>query len=86
MKRAAPGIKTQAELFTDSWGHATAPIKVIASYCHFAVVYKRNPVGLPMPTFQSTDTNPDWRNEKLNRLLQELAWDAATNHPLSGVK
>ena len=24
--------------------------------------------------------------EKLNRLLQELAWDAVTHHPLSGVK
>jgi len=24
--------------------------------------------------------------EKLNRLLQELAWDAVIHHPLSGVK
>lgn len=24
--------------------------------------------------------------EKLNRLLQELAWDAVTRHPLSGVR
>ena len=83
---AAPGIKTQAELFTDSWGHATAPIKVLASYCHFAVVYKRSPVGLPMPTFLLEATNSDWKNDTLNRLLQELAWDAATHHPLSGVE
>ena len=26
------------------------------------------------------------QEEKLNRLLQELAWDAVTHHPLSGVK
>jgi hypothetical protein len=24
--------------------------------------------------------------EKLNRLLQELAWEAVTQHPLSGVQ
>ena len=24
--------------------------------------------------------------DKLNRLLQELAWEAVTGHPLSGVK
>ena len=24
--------------------------------------------------------------EKLNRLLQELAWEAVTQHPLSGVR
>jgi len=77
-----PGIQTQAELFTDSWGHCTTPIQVLNAYCHFAVVYRISPVGLPMPAIMVKEK----RDEKLNRLLQELAWDAVTHHPLSGVK
>ncbi len=79
----APGLKVQWSLFRDSWGHPTAPLRVLAGYCHFAVIYRRNPVGLPMP--QEFVRNEDFKNEKLNRLLQELAWDAVVHHPLSGV-
>jgi hypothetical protein len=78
-----PGIKEQAELFRDSWGHPTQPVQVLAAYCHFAVIYKRSPVGLPRPT--ALTRNPAW-DDKLNRLLQELAWDAVLHHPMSGVK
>ena len=79
----APGLKTQAELFTDSWGHPAPPVRALAAYCHFAVIYRRSPVGLPIPKVLST--NPAW-DANLNRLLQELAWDAVIHHPLSGVK
>lgn len=81
----APGIKKQSELFTDPIGHCTAPIKVLNAYCHYAVIYGRSPVGLPVPAalkgFADEETTA-----KLNTLLQEIAWDAATSHPLSGVK
>ena len=76
-------LKTQTELFRDTWGHPTVPVQILAAYCHFAVIYRRNPVGLPLPTALSK--NPAW-DEKLNRLLQELAWDAVTKHPMSGVR
>ena len=78
-----PGIKQQTELFRDNWGHPTAPVQALAAYCHFAVIYRRSPVGLPIPTVLSK--NPAW-DDKLNRLLQELAWDAVTQHSMSGVK
>jgi hypothetical protein len=81
----APGLEKQEELFTDAIGHATEPLRVLTAYCHFAVLYKRSPVGLPVPAGLKNAKNPDW-DEKLNRLLQELAWEAATAHPLSGVK
>jgi len=42
-------LKVQWNLFVDNWGHPTAPLRVLASYCHFAVIYRRTPVGLPMP-------------------------------------
>jgi hypothetical protein len=81
----APGLKAQADLFTDAIGHPTAPLAVLATYCHFAVIYRRTPVGLPVPEFLKKANKPEW-DDKLNRLLQEIAWDAVTHHPLSGVK
>ncbi len=40
------------------------------------------PVGLPRPAILTR--NPAW-DDQLNRLLQELAWNAVTKHPMSGV-
>ncbi len=81
----APGIEKQSELFTDKLGHPKPTLEALEGYCHFAVIYRRSPVGLPMPEVIKNAKNPQW-DEKLNRLLQELAWDAVTQHPLSGVK
>lgn len=79
---AAPGLTRQSDLFTDAWGHPTPPLMALSSYCHFAVIYRRSPVGLPVPAILKG--NPKW-DDRLNRLLQELAWDAVRQHPLSGV-
>lgn len=80
----APGLKEQNDLFTDAIGHAKPPLQTLVIYCHYAVTYRRSPIGLPVP---SVLTRAKLENaDKLNRLLQEIAWDAATSHPLSGVK
>ena len=81
IKGEAPGIKTQNELFTDALGHPGAQIRVLSAYCHFSVIYRRSPVGLPVVS-QITKL-PE--AEKLNRLLQEIAWKAVIGHPMSGV-
>jgi len=81
----APGLKSQDDLFTDAVGHGTAPLQVLVSYCNFAVIYRRSPVGLPVPSALKQAKLGD-QEEKLNRLLQELAWEAVTQHPLSGVR
>ena len=81
----APGLKAQWDLFGDNWGHARPPLQVLAAYCNFAVIYRRSPAGLPVPAaLAKVGTAED--AAKLNRLLQELAWDAVTHHALSGVK
>ena len=77
----APGVRTQSELFTDVLGHPGSQIRVLSAYCHYAVMYRRSPVGLPVVS-QLTKL-PE--AEKLNRLLQEIAWKAVTEHSLSGV-
>jgi hypothetical protein len=70
-------LKSPDDLFTDSIGHAKPPVELLNAYCHFAVVYRRSSVGLVIK---------DSRDEKLHHLLQELAWEAVINEPLSGVK
>ena len=82
IKGEVPGVKMQSELFTDVLGHPGLQIKALADYCHFAVIYRTNPVGLPVLSFLAKQPEA----EKLNRLLQDLAWDAVTAHPLSGVR
>jgi hypothetical protein len=80
----APGLKVQEDLFRDAIGHVQPPVMALTAYCHFAVIYKRSPVGLPVPAILKNAKNPEW-GEDLNKLLQELAWKAVTEHPLSGV-
>ena len=81
----APGLKDQTALFTDAIGHAKPPLQVLVAYCYFAEIYGRSPVGLPVPSSLKGSFNEE-TTAKLNTLLQEIAWTAVTNHPLSGVK
>jgi hypothetical protein len=80
----APGLKSQEELFTDPLGHGTPPLMALVAYCNYAVIYRRSPVGLPVPAVLKKAKLGD-NEEALNKLLQELAWDAVVQHPLSGV-
>lgn len=81
----APGLKAQWDLFRDNWGHANPPLQILASYCHYAVIYRRSPVGLPVPAALKTLKMSEDEKVKLNLLLQELAWDAVSHHPMAGV-
>lgn len=80
-----PGIARQSELFRDPIGHGQAPIAALAAYCHYAVIYGRNPAGLPVPAVLKGQL-PAQAEAPVARLLQEIAWDAVTAEPLSGVK
>lgn len=80
-----PGIKTQEQLFTDQLGHPGPVMQALEAYCHYAVIYRKSPIGLPAPSVLArTGLSPE-DIESLNRLLQELAWEAVIAHPLSGV-
>jgi hypothetical protein len=76
-------LKVQWRLFTDSWGHPTPPLKTLAAYCHYAVIYRRSPVGLPMPI--ELRENQEFANAELNKVLQQIAWDAVIANPMTGV-
>ena len=78
-----PGVPTQAALFRDRLGHPGSAVTLLNAYCHFAVIYRRSPVGLAVPG--GLPDVPPADRAALNRLLQELAWAAVTTSPLSGV-
>lgn len=82
----APGLKTQEDLFRDQLGHPTAPMLALEAYCYYAVIYRKNPIGLPAPTVLMDAGIPAEDISLLNQLLQYLAWDAVIHHPLSGVR
>ena len=84
MAGTVPGLAKQSDLFSDAWGHPKPPLMALSSYCHFAVIYRRTPVGVSWPTNRLV-ADPI-QDAKLKRLLQELAWDAVKQHPLSGVR
>lgn len=83
----APGLKAQWDLFRDTWGHAKPPLMVLSGYCHFAVIYRRSPVGLAVPKMLKNDKAiTDAEKDSLNRLLQEIAWETVCNHKLTGIE
>lgn len=80
-----PGIARQSDLFRDDLGHGKPPVYVLNAYCHFAVIYGRSPAGLPAPDLLR-DGGLGNNTEKVNRILQEIAWEAVRGEPASGVK
>lgn len=84
VKGEVPGIAKQSELFRDNLGHGKAPISVLTAYCHYAVIFGRNPIGLPAPAALKAAGLGE-KTEALNRVLQEVAWQVVTAEPLSGV-
>ena len=78
-----PGMKRQAELFVDP-AHPSPPLEALNTYLHFAILYGRSPVGLPVaaPLKNAYRTESD---ESLSRELQEIAWETASGYPPGGI-
>jgi hypothetical protein len=77
----APGVAKQSELFRDPLGHTQPALAALVTYCHFAAIYQRSPAGLPVP--EVIKDLP--KAAELNRVLQDIAWDAVSKYPMSGV-
>ncbi len=79
-----PGLDRQAELFRDAISHPAPPLEALNAYVHYAVIYRASPVGLPAPGLLKAAKKKAW-DDTFNRRLQELAWEAVTAYPHSGV-
>jgi hypothetical protein len=82
--KEVPGLTAQGELFRDTISHPAPPLEALNTYVHYAVIYGRTPVGLPMPKLLKNAKKEAW-DDKLNRALQELAWETVVGYPPSGV-
>lgn len=78
-----PTIAKQSDLFVDNLGHPGDAIRAVAGYCHFIVIYHKNPKGIKLPAFAFVQRDNKF-NQECNLILQDIAWNAVTNHPLSG--
>jgi len=74
-----PGVKSQAELFTDPIGHAAPHVRALAAYCNYVAIYHGSPIGLAVPSESGLD-------EQQHEILQRLAWDVVSRYPHAGVK
>lgn len=83
----APGLaKVYGDLYKDPI-HPTPTVAVLEGYVYFACLYGKSPVGLPnlFEDYQTVRGRARLSDE-LNRVLQEVAWQVVTAHPLTGVK
>ena len=78
-----PGVSKQSELFQDNLGHPSDAIRALAGYCHFIVLHQKDPRGLTLPLFPFTKRDNPFKQD-CNLILEEVAWKAVTEHPLSG--
>jgi hypothetical protein len=85
IRKEIPGLDKQSDLFLDQIGHPKPALVALNVYLHFATIYGRSPVGLPIPAILKRANNPKW-DDNFNKALQQLAWDTVINYPLSGVK
>jgi hypothetical protein len=85
IRKEFTGLEKQSQLFLDNIGHPTPPLVTLNCYLHFATIYGKSPIGLPMPAKLKSANNAKW-DDAFNKSLQELAWKTVTNYPLSGVK
>jgi hypothetical protein len=81
-KGELPGVKQLVgekwtSLYSDSIhpGYAT---RVMQGYVYFACIYQRDPTGLKNPFYNIPD--------RLNHILQEVAWDVVRENEYTGVK
>jgi hypothetical protein len=74
----APGLTKQSELFTDAIGHGKLPLVILVSYCNYACITGRSPVGL--------EVKEPAISTELHTLLQRVAWETISAYPMSGVK
>ena len=85
-KGEVPGIAKQSDLFRDELGHGKEPIYVLVAYCHYAVIYGRSPVGLPVPGRAGQGQAGRRRGHRGRQPgAAAIAWEAVIAEPASGV-
>lgn len=86
-----PGLSTKEDLFhkepdgkQDSI-HASDLGSYLVALTHYAVLYHRNPLGLPHELLQFDGTPAKAPTAEVARIMQEVVWEVVTSYPKTGV-
>lgn len=85
------GFKSRVDLFarnpdgTQDNIHLNDLGNYLVALTHYAVLYHRNPVGLPHRLKRADGTDADAPSEAAARLMQEIVWEVVTSYPKTGV-
>lgn len=72
-----PGVAKQSELFRDPIGHGGPHVQWLVTYCNFAAIYGKCPVGLKLTT--------DGVSAEQHALLQRIAWETVPKYRYAGI-
>ncbi len=86
-----PGVRAREDLFARSEDGKQDMIHIndLGSYLvaltHYAVLYHRNPLGLPRELLLADGSPATAPSEEVARLMQEVVWEVVTTYPKTGV-
>lgn len=86
-----PGMKSREELFSFNEKGARDNIHMndvghyLVALTHYAVLYQRNPLGLPHQLKLADGRPANAPSEEVARLMQEVVWEVVTTYPKTGV-
>lgn len=92
---AAGGIgamRGREDLFARDETGARDPIHLsdlgtyLVALIHYAVIYQRNPLGLPSALKRADGTQADSPGQEAARVMQEVVWDVVTGYEKTGVR
>jgi hypothetical protein len=87
-----PGLRSREDLFLrtpdgkQDMIHLNDVGMYLVALTHYAVLYHRNPVGLPHQLLRADGTAADAPSEAAARVMQEVVWEVVTQYPKTGVK
>jgi hypothetical protein len=86
-----PGMRSREDLFFRSEDgkqdmiHVSDQGSYLVALTHYAVLYHRNPQGLPHELLRADGTPATAPSAEAARLMQEVVWEVVTQYPKTGV-
>jgi hypothetical protein len=80
----APGLNTRQDLFADDI-HLNDQGHYLIALVHYAVLYQRDPKGLPHALLRADGMPADAPDADAAALMQRVTWDVVRNIPMTGL-
>ena len=89
---SAPGLQAPQDLFgrmpdgSPDTIHFNDQGLYLVALTHFAVLYQRDPLGLPAGLLRADGTPAEAPSAEAAALMQRLVWEVVSQHPLTGIE